>query len=297
MSRFTFFYNDNMYINALDIHLYKLQYVLTSYNYDLKNIYNLTFYLPLLLKLLLISSIFYYLMLYIYKIIGNFITNKDSASTLFDYFSEVEEEVGSLDDILAYALVYLSVAISFLLTVFFVFFFKTSTFLVLLFNFILLVPVLVPTFVIKNYGWGFLQYLRGVTRSSSLLFESFLDVVSMTSMYLRFFIQNIRFFFIFLAFFECYEFIYLSLLKDFSFLNIFLLDSNNLIFFSELNANLFSLLLLKIILFFYYVGHLATTFVAQLTSYFILSFWLFFFLYTSFSNEKGENYFLIKRTI
>jgi hypothetical protein len=46
----------------------------------------------------------------------------------------------------------------------------------------------------------------------------------MTSMYLRFFIQNIRFFFIFLAFFECYEFIYLSLLKDFSFLNIFLLD-------------------------------------------------------------------------
>lgn len=286
-----------MYINALDIHLYKLQYVLTSYNYDLKNIYNLTFYLPLLLKLLLISSIFYYLMLYIYKIVGNFITNKDNASTLFDYFSEVEEEVGSLDDILAYALVYLSVAISFLLTVFFVFFFKTSTFLVLLFNFILLVPILVPTFVIKNYGWGFLQYLRGVTRSSSLLFESFLDVVSMTSMYLRFFIQNIRFFFIFLAFFECYEFIYLNLLKDFSFLNIFLLDSNNLIFFNELNANLFSLLLLKIILFFYYVGHLATTFVAQLTSYFILSFWLFFFLYTSFSNEKGENYFLIKRTV
>ncbi len=286
-----------MYVNALDIHLYKLQYVLTSYNYDLNNIYNLTFYLPLLLKLLLISSVFYYLMLYIYKIIDNFITNKDNASTLFDYFSEVEEEVGSLDDILAYALVYLSVAISFLLTVFFVFFFKTSTFLVLLFNFILLVPILVPTFVIKNYGWGFLQYLRGVTRSSSLLFESFLDVVSMTSMYLRFFIQNIRFFFIFLAFFECYEFIYLNLLKDFSFLNIFLLDSNNLIFFSELNTNLFSLLLLKIILFFYYVGHLATTFVAQLTSYFILSFWLFFFLYTSFSNEKGENYFLIKRTV
>jgi len=141
-----------MYINALDIHLYKLQYALTSYSYDLKNIYNLTFYLPLLLKLLLISSVFYYLMLYIYKIIGNFITNKDGASTLLDYFSEVEEEVGSLDDILAYALVYLSVAISFLLTIFFVFFFKTSTFLVLLFNFILLVPVLVPTFVVKNYG-------------------------------------------------------------------------------------------------------------------------------------------------
>lgn len=83
-----------------------------------------------------------------------------------------------------------------------------------------------------------LQYLRGVTRSSSLLFESFLDVVSMTSMYLRFFIQQILDF-LFFSFFECYEFIYLSLLKDFL-LNIFLLDSNNAIyFFSELNSILF----------------------------------------------------------
>jgi hypothetical protein len=91
-------------------------------------------------------------MLYVYKLISNFIINQDNSSTLFDYFSEVEEEVGSLDDVLAYALIYLSIAVSFLLTIFFVFFFKTSTFLILLFNFILLVPVLVPTFVIKNYG-------------------------------------------------------------------------------------------------------------------------------------------------
>jgi hypothetical protein len=85
-------------------------------------------------------------------LIGNTILNQDNSSVLFDYFSEVEEEVGSLDDIIAYALVYLSVAVSFFLTIFFVFFFKTSSFLILLFNFILLIPVLVPTFVIKNYG-------------------------------------------------------------------------------------------------------------------------------------------------
>lgn len=295
MSRFTFNDYNASYLSSLDISLYKLQYTLTSYTTNLKSIYNLTNYAPLLLKILLISSIFYYILLYIYKLIGNTILNQDNSSVLFDYFSEVEEEVGSLDDIIAYALVYLSVAVSFFLTIFFVFFFKTSSFLILLFNFILLIPVLVPTFVIKNYGWGFLQYLRGVTRTSSLMFESFLDVVSVTSMYLRFFIQNIRFFFIFLAFFECYEFIYLTLLKDFSFLNIFLLDLNNITFFTELNSAIISVLFLKTILFFYYVGHLATTFVAQITSYFILSFWLFFFLYTSFSSEKGEAYFLNKK--
>lgn len=295
MSRFTFNDYNASYLSSLDTSLYKLQYTLTSYTTNLKSIYNLTNYAPLLLKILLISSIFYYILLYIYKLIGNTILNQDNSSVLFDYFSEVEEEVGSLDDIIAYALVYLSVAVSFFLTIFFVFFFKTSSFLILLFNFILLIPVLVPTFVIKNYGWGFLQYLRGVTRTSSLMFESFLDVVSVTSMYLRFFIQNIRFFFIFLAFFECYEFIYLTLLKDFSFLNIFLLDLNNITFFTELNSTIISVLFLKTILFFYYVGHLATTFVAQITSYFILSFWLFFFLYTSFSSEKGEAYFLNKK--
>jgi hypothetical protein len=105
-----------------------------------------------LTKILLLGSIVYYITLYVYKLISNFIINQDNSSTLFDYFSEVEEEVGSLDDVLAYALIYLSIAVSFLLTIFFVFFFKTSTFLILLFNFILLVPVLVPTFVIKNYG-------------------------------------------------------------------------------------------------------------------------------------------------
>lgn len=295
MSRFTFNDYNASYLSSLDTSLYKLQYTLTSYTTNLKSIYNLTNYAPLLLKILLISSIFYYILLYIYKLIGNTILNQDNSSVLFDYFSEVEEEVGSLDDIIAYALVYLSVAVSFFVTIFFVFFFKTSSFLILLFNLILLIPVLVPTFVIKNYGWGFLQYLRGVTRTSSLMFESFLDVVSVTSMYLRFFIQNIRFFFIFLAFFECYEFIYLTLLKDFSFLNIFLLDLNNITFFTELNSTIISVLFLKTILFFYYVGHLATTFVAQITSYFILSFWLFFFLYTSFSSEKGEAYFLNKK--
>lgn len=152
MSRFTFFNYNNVYTNSLDIYLYKLHYTLTSFSNSLENVYNLNQYLPLLTKSLLLISIFYYAMLYIYKLIGNFIANQDNSSILFDYFSEVEEEVGSLDDVLAYALVYLSVGISFFLTVFFVFFFKTSSFLILLFNFILLVPVLVPTFVIKNYG-------------------------------------------------------------------------------------------------------------------------------------------------
>lgn len=290
----------NSYQNALDVSLYTLSYTYSTYVSKLNSIYNISFYVNFIFKIFLFSNIFYFIFFYAYKLINNVAGNQDLFSTVFDYFSETEEEIGSLDDMLVYSLIYLTIAVSFLLTIFFVFFFKTSTFLIILFNFILLTPALVPTFVIKSYGWGFLQYLRGVTRTSSMMFEGFLDLVSTISMYLRFFIQNIRFFFIFLAFFECYEFIYLTLLRDFSFLNVVAIDfnlSNYTLFFNEFNDGLVFTLLIKLALLLYYVGHLSIVFVAQIANYFVLSFWLFFFLYTSFSYEKGESYFLTKRSV
>ena len=288
----------NNYYNALDTSLYTLIYTYTTYVSKLNTIYNVSTFLNYFFKLFIFFNIFYYIFFYAYKLVANVAGNQDLFSTIFDYFSETEEEIGSLDDFLVYGLIYLTIAVSFLLSIFFVFFLKTSTFLIILFNFILLVPALVPTFVIKSYGWGFLQYLRGVTRTSSMLFESFLDLVSTISMYLRFFIQNIRFFFIFLAFFECYEFIYVTLVRDFSFINVTCLNfdlSNYSLFFTELNEAVITTLLIKLALLLYYVGHLSITFVAQIANYFVLSFWLFFFLYTSFSYEKGESYFLNQR--
>lgn len=288
----------NSYQNALDVSLYTLSYSYSTYVSRLNTIFNVSFYFNIFFKLFVIFNLIYFMFFYSYKLVSGVAGNQDLFSTVFDYFSETEEEVGSVDDMLVYSLIYLTIAVSFLLTIFFVFFFKTSTFLIILFNFILLTPALVPTFVIKSYGWGFLQYLRGVTRTSSMMFEGFLDLVSTVSMYLRFFIQNIRFFFIFLAFFECYEFVYLTLLRDFSFLNILTIDfnlSNYSLFFTEFNEGLLGTLLIKLALLLYYVGHLSIVFVAQIANYFVLSFWLFFFLYTSFSYEKGESYFLTKR--
>ena len=261
----------NNYYNALDTSLYTLIYTYTTYVSKLNTIYNVSTFLNFFFKLFIFFNIFYYIFFYAYKLVANVAGNQDLFSTIFDYFSETEEEIGSLDDFLVYGLIYLTIAVSFLLTIFFVFFFKTSTFLIILFNFILLVPALVPTFAIKSYGWGFLQYLRGVTWTSSMLFESFLDLVSTISMYLRFFIQNIRFFFIFLAFFECYEFIYVTLVRDFSFINVTCLNfdlSNYSLFFTELNEAVITTLLIKLALLLYYVGHLSITFVAQIANYF-----------------------------
>lgn len=57
----------------------------------------------------------------------------------------------------------------------------------------------------------FVQYVRGSGRTTNVLFEIMLDIVSVSIIMIRFFIQNIRFIFIFMAFFELYEFIYFKL--------------------------------------------------------------------------------------
>jgi len=56
-------------------------------------------------------------------------------------------------------------------------------------------------------GLAFAQYVRGAGRSTSLIFETLLDFVSVSVIIIRFFVQNIRFVFIFVGFFEYYEYI------------------------------------------------------------------------------------------
>ncbi|MCB1712540.1 MAG: hypothetical protein KDH96_08735 [Candidatus Riesia sp.] len=67
-------------------------------------------------------------------------------------------------------------------------------------------------------GIYFSHYVRGSGRTTNIIFEIMLDVVSVSVIMIRFFIQNIRFVFIFGAFFELYEYIYFKLDTLFSYL-------------------------------------------------------------------------------
>jgi hypothetical protein len=46
---------------------------------------------------------------------------------------------------------------------------------------------------------------------------------------------------------------------------------------------------------FYYWAHLTYTFIGQLMNYLLLSFYMFYFLYTNFVLDSHEKYFLFKR--
>ena len=67
--------------------------------------------------------------------------------------------------------------------------------------------VVVPNSVFLQIGLAFVQYIRGSAKSTLLFFETLLDFVSVSVIIIRFFVQNIRFVFIFVGFFEYFEFI------------------------------------------------------------------------------------------
>jgi hypothetical protein len=52
----------------------------------------------------------------------------------------------------------------------------------------------------------------------------------------------------------------------------------------------------QVLMYIYYLGHLTILFLMQLSIYFMLSFWLFFFLYTSFLSNPDEKYFISARS-
>jgi hypothetical protein len=59
-------------------------------------------------------------------------------------------------------------------------------------------------------GLYYSQYVRGASRSTNIIFEVLLDFLAILTLTVRFAIQNVRFIMIFSAFFELYEYIYLS---------------------------------------------------------------------------------------
>lgn len=218
---------------------------------------------------------------------------------LYAYLDEIEEECGQLEDITTYV-------VYFLVFVLWFFFFnifagaiilKYINWLFALFLFIITLGLIVPSSLLTQIGLAFAQYIRGSGRSTSLIFETLLDFVSVSVIVIRFFVQNVRFVFIFVAFFEYYEYIDgkihpLSnmLLPHITWRGYWLGEFKHWYWF-EILLQIF----IQTVQYIYFVGHLIITYIAQLSIYIILSFWIFFFLYTTFALPSKEKYFFFKR--
>ena len=209
--------------------------------------------------------------------------------TLFSYFGDLEEEMGAADDALFFFLIIAAVIIwFFLFTLFSAVLLNHISWILSLLILSTSAAFVIPAAVLKNFGIAFVTYVRGHGRSRSIFYEAILDIVSVSIIFLRFIVQNMRFIFIFFTFFELYEFIYATLAP----VTTFTTDFSNY-YWSETVVTLIS----TYGLYLYYLGHSTIIFIAQLSVYFALSFWLFFFLYTAFTLESSEKYFFNKRAV
>lgn len=242
-----------------------------------------------------IIGVVFYSLSYGAKLMSNVSSSFDVYLVSFNYFSDLEEEMGSADDALFYFLVFgLVITWFFFFTLFSAYISGSISWIISLLLIVALTAIIIPSFVLKNFGLAAPMYVRGSGRTTSLAFEAMLDFVSISVIMIRFLIQNIRFVFIFSAFFELYEFVYDKLYLDFSLTltnNILITPQVSSMYWYELAGHF----ILQWILYLYYLGHLTLLFIAQLSIYFALSFWLFFFLYTTFTLENHEKYFLVQR--
>ena len=213
------------------------------------------------------------------------------------FLAEVGDEVGAIDDVIIYGLMF-AVIISwyFFFTIFVTYLNSNMTWFIILLNFVFLTAILLPFFVLYSFGASFPVFVRGVGKSTSIFMEAFLDFIAIGVMFSRFIIQNFRLALVFAAFFELSEYIYmncdfvgLSLFDKFLSLNIN--HTAGVIYWYDWVSDFLTAQLLLI----YYWGHLVIVFITQLINYFLLSFYLFYFLYTTFVFESHEKYFFFKR--
>lgn len=209
----------------------------------------------------------------------------------FTYFADIEEEFGQFDDLVSYIIFFFYFIFWFFLFNFFARFIILNYIITLLVIFLVILTTsfYTPIWVLYRSGLNTGLFIRGVAKGSNIFIATALDFVSIFVMVMRFFVQNIRFVFIFIGVFEYYEFIeeqiYPALNQPY---NFYLISPNSvivsLIFFIS-----------KSVLYLYYASHLTIVYISQLAIYFMLSFWIFFFLYTVFMRRTNESYFFFTR--
>lgn len=235
----------------------------------------------------------------------NYITQQKTIISLTRLFilNAVEKEIGPVDDYFFFVFLFLLTISLFVISTIFIIILQFNMFNLLLGAFLLLVFLIltIPVNLFIDFGIFFCTVIKGSASTNNILKELVFDIISTLTVFIRFIIQNIRFFFIFSGIFELMEWVFSANSNFFITSNLYNgnLFTNTTImgsFFSLKNFNfVFINVLLFIILYFYYILHLLFLLLVQITIYIGISLWLFFFLYSTKFLTKYEKYFIFKK--
>lgn len=222
----------------------------------------------------------------------------------FTYFKTVadlaEQEYGSYDDYKFFLFLLVQI-LAWYCWVFFIgytFFLCSQSTLLLMTVSIMVTILTIPVRMLWDFGLAFGMYVRGAASSSNLIAEAFFDIIGVIIIFTRFVVQNIRFLLVFVAFFELFEWTFSA--NTVAYTLQFNLDvCSNLDLFTNFGAEsvyVFIISWLKVVfVYLYHLLHLIIVSFMQIGVYLMVSFWLFFFLYTSFFKLTTDSYFAVKR--
>jgi hypothetical protein len=147
----------------------------------------------------------------------------------------------------------------------------------------------ISVYLINNYGFFFIIYLKGSTSKNSINMELVTDLINLVSYFSRIFLQLVRLVIILGTFF-LYNEVYLEYI--YPTLNYTIYTPSSI-----LDVVVVSLQIqLKIILHFLYeLVHFFVLFLTQSTAFNMVILILLQFLYTSFTDTNLENFFTSKR--
>lgn len=254
-------------------------------------IYFLNKFFKITLFLVIIYTIFFI------TTFENYIKQLVYSSSLAKFFilNENEKEIGPVDDYFFFVILFVLTLCSFVFISIFFIIIQTKI-LIWTIASLILVAILVlsiPVNLFLDFGISFFAYIKGSASGGNIIKEVLFDIISTTTVFIRFVIQNIRFLFIFSAIFELLEWVFSTTSNIFF---IFEIKEINNYFLSSSNNNLLIInFIMFIILYFYYTLHLLFLLLVQITIYIGISAWLFFFLYSTKFLNKYEKFFSYKK--
>lgn len=269
---------------------------------------NLDSYLLILIQNILLNLVpicfFTYTIFYLKTTLNQISWVNTILMSKFFHFVETEEELGSLDDSLIMLVLFLTIFCWYFLINIIYIIIVANGLNFLIFGFFVLVGFVlcIPLSVLIDFGISFSSYVRGAGNSTNLLVELVFDLIGILVVFTRFIVQNIRFVLVFAAYFEFFEWSTLSLTSlliehvtiCISAGEAYIAPSGILSSSTALWCFL-SFLVWSTISYAYYMIHLLIVLFIQLGAYFLISFWLFFFFYTSFYLTQEEKFFHSKR--
>lgn len=302
-----------LFLNYLSLYLHLIYRCVCIYHYNFwvqaykaKNSFkfntHLTYLLILTSKFVFLSSLIYN---FFFLATGQkYLSQLKQVNVVLKFFllNDSEKEVGPVDDLISFTILFITTIISFILFSIFCMLTGSKSIhwtlaMILIIAFLILT---IPLNLLIDFGLYAFAYVRGSSTSTSLLREFVFDIIATTTIFIRFIIQNIRFLFIFIAIFELLEWTInyssnLFLTNYFLSTNLFVNTDYTNYLYNHSNINILLInSILTVIFYFYYFLHLLFLLIIQISVYIGISIWLFFFLYSTKFLTKYEKYFSYK---